>query len=103
MTIFPSRQPPLGSGSETIEHRYCLLVAEPTIFGAQNSPCHELTRVMNKPAGVLLNKVEDGINPSELYAKEIEDSRPAMIICGVGEFQRRALVERSGVSDALSS
>ena len=66
---------PPGSGClvhETIEHAdYCILVAEPTIFGAQNlALVHELTQVLNKPCGVLLNKVEEGTNPSQIYANE---------------------------------
>lgn len=65
---------PPGSGClvhETIERAdYCILVAEPTIFGAQNlALVHELTCVLNKPAGVILNKTENGPNPSKEYAQ----------------------------------
>jgi len=36
---------------------YCILVAEPTIFGAHNlSMVYELVRLFNKPHGVVLNK-----------------------------------------------
>ncbi|MDI9454775.1 MAG: ATPase [Sphaerochaeta sp.] len=95
---------PPGSGClvlETIAHAdYCILVAEPTIFGAQNlALVHELTQVMNKPAGVLLNKVEDGINPSELYAKEktlkILGSLPYDSYVALENSNAELLVERS--------
>jgi MinD superfamily P-loop ATPase len=47
---------------------YCVLAAEPTIFGVHNlSMVHELVRVFEKPFGVVLNKCQDGINPAEEY------------------------------------
>lgn len=50
---------------------YCILVAEPSIFGAHNlNLVVELVRLFNKPHGVILNKCLDGINPSEEYCKE---------------------------------
>ena len=50
---------------------YCILVAEPSIFGAHNlSLVVELVRLFNKPHGVILNKCLDGKNPSEEYCKE---------------------------------
>jgi MinD superfamily P-loop ATPase len=66
---------PPGSGclvTETVGSAdFCLLVAEPTIFGAQNlGMVHRLVTLMGKPTAVLLNKVTDGHNPSEAYAKE---------------------------------
>ncbi|NCC65752.1 MAG: ATPase [Spirochaetia bacterium] len=66
---------PPGSGclvTETIDHAdFCLLVAEPTIFGAHNlAMVHELVTLMGKQCAVLLNKTQAGVNPSEEYAKE---------------------------------
>lgn len=50
---------------------YCLLVAEPTIFGAHNlQMVHELVTLFHKPCGVVLNKCQAGDNPSERYCVE---------------------------------
>lgn len=50
---------------------YCILVAEPTIFGANNlAMVYELVRLFDKPCGVVLNKCADGYNPSEEFCKE---------------------------------
>lgn len=50
---------------------YCVLVAEPTIFGAHNlEMVYELVRVMGKPFGVVLNKCLEGENPSERFCVE---------------------------------
>ncbi|NLI55008.1 MAG: 4Fe-4S binding protein [Clostridiales bacterium] len=47
---------------------YCVLVAEPTVYGAHNlAMVHELAALMHKPIGVVLNKCADGENPSEAY------------------------------------
>lgn len=47
---------------------YCIMVAEPTIFGAHNlALVHELVRLFDKPHGVVLNKCLEGYNPSEQY------------------------------------
>ncbi len=47
---------------------FCLLVAEPTLFGAHNlEMIHGLVKLMGKPFGVLLNKCLEGDNPSEEY------------------------------------
>jgi MinD superfamily P-loop ATPase len=47
---------------------YCILVAEPSIFGAHNlNLVVELVRLFHKPHGVILNKCLGGINPSEEY------------------------------------
>ena len=50
---------------------FCLLVAEPTIFGAHNlQMVHELVTLFNKPHGVLLNKdVPDETNPSAEFCQ----------------------------------
>jgi MinD superfamily P-loop ATPase len=50
---------------------YCILVAEPTIFGAHNlAMVYELVRLFDKPCGVVLNKCTDGHNPSEEFCRE---------------------------------
>lgn len=50
---------------------YCLLVAEPTPFGAHNlAMVHELLQVFHKPCGVLLNKEMEGEDPSREYCIE---------------------------------
>lgn len=55
--------------TESVSHAdYCILVAEPTIFGAHNlQMVHELVRLMGKPCGVILNKKTDAKDPSEEY------------------------------------
>ena len=50
---------------------FCLLVAEPTIFGAHNlAMVHELAALFGKPCGVVLNKCLTGENPAEKYCLE---------------------------------
>ncbi|MEG2518320.1 MAG: ATP-binding protein [Oscillospiraceae bacterium] len=50
---------------------FCVLVAEPTVFGAHNlSMVYELVRLFGKPHGVVLNKCLEGENPSEVFCKE---------------------------------
>ena len=50
---------------------YCLLVAEPTIFGVHNlAMVVELVTLLEKPFGVVLNKCLSGSNPSEDFCKE---------------------------------
>lgn len=50
---------------------YCILVAEPTIFGAHNlNMVYELVKIFNKPHGVVLNKCLEGDNPAESFCKE---------------------------------
>jgi len=47
---------------------YCILVAEPTIFGEHNlKMVYELVKLFDKPFGVILNKYQDGFNPSEAF------------------------------------
>lgn len=49
---------------------YCILVAEPTIFGVHNlGMVYELVRLFDKPFGVVLNKCTEGFNPSEEFCK----------------------------------
>ncbi|WP_353893656.1 ATP-binding protein [Proteinivorax hydrogeniformans] len=50
---------------------YCILVAEPTIFGASNlEMVYELVKLFNKPFGVVLNKCLKDKNPAEEFCKE---------------------------------
>ncbi len=50
---------------------YCLLVAEPTVFGAHNlAMVADLVSLFSIPFGVVLNKNLPGENPSETYCKE---------------------------------
>jgi MinD superfamily P-loop ATPase len=47
---------------------YCILVAEPTLFGVHNlNMVCELVKLFGKPHGVILNKCLDGENPAEEY------------------------------------
>lgn len=50
---------------------YCILVAEPTLFGVHNlNMVYELVRLFNKPFGVVLNKCMEGENPAERFCEE---------------------------------
>ena len=50
---------------------YCILVAEPTIFGVHNlARVHELVQIFDKPYGVVLNKCFEGENPAEIYCQK---------------------------------
>lgn len=50
---------------------YCVLVAEPTLFGVHNlNMVYELVTLFNKPFGVVLNKCLDGANPAEQFCIE---------------------------------
>ena len=47
---------------------YCILVAEPTIFGLHNlKMVYELVQLFSKPFGVVLNKCSKGKNPAEEF------------------------------------
>jgi len=53
------------------EADYCVLVAEPTLFGAHNlAMVYELVKLFKKPFGVLLNKCLPGENPSEKFCMD---------------------------------
>ena len=73
MTIFPSSTTP-GSGCLVLEaiERRLLPSGRRTddIRRAEPRTCPRADPGDEQTGGVLLNKVEDGINPSELYAKE---------------------------------
>lgn len=50
---------------------YCVLVAEPTLFGVHNlEMVLELVELFEKPHGVLLNKCFNGENPAETFCLE---------------------------------
>ena len=50
---------------------YCILVAEPSIFGVHNlAMVYELIQLFKKPYGVVLNKCLNGENPSETFCIE---------------------------------
>ena len=50
---------------------YCILVAEPTLFGVHNlNMVYELVRLFQKPFGVVLNKCLEGENPAEQFCME---------------------------------
>ena len=50
---------------------YCVLVAEPTLFGVHNlNMVYELVRLFHKPFGVVLNKCLEGENPAEEFCLE---------------------------------
>ena len=66
---------PPGSACSVMESialaDYCLLVAEPTAFGLHNfKMVHQLTRVLNKPCGVVINKATDSNTLIEDLCKE---------------------------------
>lgn len=50
---------------------YCILVAEPTLFGVHNfNMVYELVKLFAKPHGAVLNKCLEGENPSEIFCQE---------------------------------
>ena len=50
---------------------YCILVAEPTLFGVHNfSMVYELVKLFDKPFGAVLNKCLPGDNPAETFCRE---------------------------------
>lgn len=50
---------------------FCVLVAEPTLFGAHNlSMVYDLVKLFNKPFGVVLNKCMPEKNPAEEFCMD---------------------------------
>ena len=50
---------------------YCILVAEPSLFGVHNlAMVYDLIKLFKKPHGVVLNKCLNGENPSETFCIE---------------------------------
>lgn len=73
---------------------YCLLVAEPTIFGRHNlSMVHELVKLFHKPFGCVLNKCIESDNPSEAYC--IEHDIP--IVARIPFDKKMGLMNSNGV------
>ncbi|NMA67504.1 MAG: 4Fe-4S binding protein [Clostridiaceae bacterium] len=59
---------------------YCILVAEPTVFGVHNlNMVYELVKLFNKPFGVVLNKCLEEDNPAEKFCLE----RDIRILCRI--------------------
>lgn len=53
------------------EADFCVLVAEPTLFGAHNlEMVYHLVKLFDKPFGVVLNKCLSGENPSKRFCLE---------------------------------
>ncbi len=66
---------PPGSSCSVMESikdaDYCLLVAEPTLFGVHNfNMVYNLVKIFNKPFGAVLNKCLEVDNPAEKYCIE---------------------------------
>lgn len=66
---------PPGSACTVMESMrcadYCVLVAEPTVFGLHNlKMVCELAKAFHKPFGVLINKYTEGENPTEVFCAE---------------------------------
>ncbi len=54
-----------------IDADYCILVAEPTVFGVHNlNMVYELVQLFGKPFSVVLNKCLEGDNPAEIFCLE---------------------------------
>lgn len=77
---------------------YCVLVAEPTVFGAHNlKMVYELVKLFDKKFGVVLNKTHGGIDPSEEFCKKndiqiisrIPFDKELGLICSNGEIAAR--------------
>jgi MinD superfamily P-loop ATPase len=50
---------------------YCILVAEPTLFGVHNlNMVYELVKLFEKPFGVVLNKCLEEENPAEKFCED---------------------------------
>ena len=50
---------------------YCILVAEPTLFGVHNlNMVYQLVKLFEKPFGVVLNKCTEDDNPAEKFCYE---------------------------------
>ena len=68
---------PPGSACSVMESigeaDYCILVAEPTAFGFHNfRMVYELTKLLHKPCGVIVNKMEEPYEPLEAFCRENE-------------------------------
>ena len=88
---------PPGNGCSVMESiedaDYCVLVAEPTVFGLENlKMVAELTKVFNKPRGIVINKASNDIKMIEDFAKE-----EAIEILGVIPFDKSLALNNSNL------
>lgn len=52
---------------------FCIIVAEPTVFGVHNfKMVYNLVKILNKPFGIVINKVTDSNNPMEKLCEELD-------------------------------
>lgn len=66
---------PPGSACSVMESiqgaDYCVLVAEPTLFGVHNlQMVYELVQLLDVPFGVVINKSMDSENPAETFCRD---------------------------------
>lgn len=66
---------PPGSACSVMESikdaDYCILVAEPTLFGVHNlNMVYDLVKLFNKAHGAVLNKCLEGENPAEKFCED---------------------------------
>ncbi|SDH34125.1 AAA family ATPase [Desulfosporosinus hippei] len=74
---------------------YCILVAEPTLFGVHNlNLVYELVKLFKKPHGVILNKCVEGENPAEKFCleKDIKVIGKIPFDGGLGTLNSNALI-----------
>jgi len=89
---------PPGSACSVMESmkyaEYCVLVAEPTVFGTDNlKMVHELVQLFQKPYGVVLNKsLENEWNPAKEYCLQ----KGAPILCELPFDQKLAKIQANG-------
>ncbi|MCI1823801.1 MAG: 4Fe-4S binding protein [Megasphaera sp.] len=80
---------------ESMQHaEYCVLVAEPTVFGTDNlKMVHELVKLFQKPYGVVLNKcLKNEWNPAKEYC--VQEGIP--ILCELPFDQKLAEIQSNG-------
>ena len=97
------RKGPMEAGSDVIKitvkgkkghAEYCVLVAEPTVFGTDNlKMVHELVKLFQKPYGVVLNKcLKNEWNPAKEYC--VQEGIP--ILCELPFDQKLAEIQSNG-------
>lgn len=67
---------PPGSACSVMESireaSFCVIVAEPTVFGIHNfKMVYELVKILNKPFGIVINKISSNANPMEKLCREL--------------------------------
>ena len=88
---------PPGSGCSVMESiqlaDYCVLVAEPTIFGVHNfKMVYELTKILNKPFGVVINKSNGTKNHMEVLCAE----QNIPVLCQIPYSDKLARINANG-------